>query len=109
MTTDEYKARLNELTEDELHDFNTEFGGGQKTRDQRVREYVSDPKHERRLCQLLGLKTEDEKLTEAALQSATAAAQSASSARVSVICSAVACVVSIIAVIVAIISLFVGD
>ena len=101
MTIDEYKQKLNELDDEQLKKFNDEFGGGQKTREERVREFVHDPKHERRICQLLGLKTEDEKLTEAAVKSAKAAAISAKTAVIS-------CIVAIAAAIIAVISLIIG-
>lgn len=101
MTIDEFKHKLDELDDEQFRKFNDELGGGQKTREERVREFVHDPKHERRICQLLGLKTEDEKLTEAALKSAKAAATSAKTAIIS-------CIVSIAAAIVAVISLIIG-
>ena len=50
-----------------------DFGVGQQTIQQRIRCFVDHPEHERRICQLLELKTEDEKLNEAALISANAA------------------------------------
>ncbi len=106
MTLEEYKKRLRELTGDEFQKFNSEFGGGQETIEQRVREFVDYPAHERRICQLLCLKNEAEKLTDAAIKSANAADRSASSAKLSMILSAIACIVAIAAVVVAIIGLF---
>lgn len=106
MTLKEYEERLSELTVEELHKFDNDFGGGQKTIEQRVREFVGHPEHERRICQLLGLKTEAEKLTNAALKSANAADQSAASAKLSMIWSGIACIAAIAAVVVAIIGLF---
>jgi hypothetical protein len=106
MTLEEYDTRLRELTAIEFQKFSNDFGGGEQTIEQRVREFVDDPKHERRICQLLGLKTEAEKLTAAALKSASAADQSAASAKLSMIWSAIACIAAIAAVIVAIIGLF---
>lgn len=105
MTLEEYDKRLQELTGEEFQKFNNDFGGGQKTIEQRVREFVDHPEHERRICQLLGLKTEAEKLTDAALKSANAANQSAASAKLSMIWSAIACIAAIVAVVVAIIRL----
>jgi len=106
MTLEEYGKRLQDLTDKEFEKFNNDLGGGQKTIEQRVREFVDDPKHERRICHLLGLKTEAEKLTAAALKSANAAEQSAVSAKLSMIWSAIACIAAIAAVFVAIIGLF---
>ena len=70
MTLQEYEEKLREITPEEFQKFNVDFGGGQKTVEQRIREYVDHPEHERRICQLLGLKTEAEKLTDAAINSA---------------------------------------
>lgn len=106
MTLEEYDKRLQEFTSEQFEKFNNDFGGGQKTIEQRVREFVDDPKHERRICHLLGLKTEAEKLTAAALKSANAAEQSAVSAKLSMIWSAIACISAIAAVFVAVIGLF---
>ena len=106
MTLKEYDKRLRELSDEEFQKFNNDFGGGQKTIEQRVREFVDYPERERRICQLLGLKTEDEKLTAAALKSANAADQSATSAKLSMIWSAIACIAAIAIVVVAIIGLF---
>jgi len=106
MTLEEYEERLRELTIEELQKFNNDFGGGQKTIEQRVREFVDHPEHERRICQLLALKTEAEKLTNAAIKTANAADQSAASAKLSMIWSGIACIAAIAAVVVAIIGLF---
>lgn len=106
MTLEEYDERLRELTDEEFQKFNNDFGGGQKTIEERVREFVDNPQHERRICHLLGLKTEAEKLTAAALKSANAADQSAASAKRSLIWSAIASITAIAAVVVAIIALF---
>ena len=40
MTLEEYEKRLGELAGEELQKFNNDFGGGQKTIEQRVREFV---------------------------------------------------------------------
>jgi hypothetical protein len=106
MTLEEYDKRLRELTDEEFQKFNNDFGGGQKTIEQRVREFVDDPKHERLICHLLGLTTEAEKLTAAALKSAHAADQSAASAKLAMIWSAIASIAAIAAAVVAIIRLF---
>jgi hypothetical protein len=109
MTLHEYEKRLRELTPEEFRRFNEEFGGGHKTVEQRVREFVDFPQHERRICQLLGLKTEAEKLADAAISSANAAVQSATSAKLSMIWSGIACLAAFIAAVMAIINLFVKD
>lgn len=99
MTIDEYKHKLDELNDEQFRKFNDEFGGGQKTREERITEYVHDPKHERRICQLLTLQSEAEKLTDAALKSSNAAAVSARIALISCIVSIAAAIISVIALI----------
>jgi hypothetical protein len=106
MNLKEYEKKLRDLTHEELQKFNADFGGERTEIDQRVRDFVDHPEHEGRICQLLGLKTEAEKLTDAAINSANAAMQSATSARLSMIWSVVACLATITAVVVAIITLF---
>jgi len=101
----EYEKRLRELAEDEFHKFNSDFGGGQLTIEQRLRQFADSPEHERRICQLLGLETESDKLTKAAINSANAAMLSASSARISMIWSGIASLAALIAAAIAIIEL----
>ena len=101
MTPREYEERLDEFSPKELQEFNDAFGGGRKSVQDRVKEFVRDPQHERSLRHLLGLQTEDEKLTEAALRSASAADPSARSAKWSAIWSGVACLIAVTATIAA--------
>ena len=108
MNLKEYEKKLRELTHEELHKFNADFGGERTEIDQRVRDFVDHPEHEGRICQLLGLKTEAEKLTDAAINSSNAALQSATSARLSMIWSGVACLAAITAVVLAIMNLLKG-
>ena len=105
MNLKEYENKLRELSPEELEKFNSDFGGDRTEIEQRVRDFVDHPDHERRICQLLGLKTEAEKITDAAINSANASMKSASSAKLSMIWSGVACLAAITAVIVAIINL----
>lgn len=108
MNLKEYEKKLRELSHEELHQFNVDFGGERTEIDQRVRDFVDNPQHEGRICQLLGLKTEAEKLTDAAINSSNAAIQSATSAKLSMIWSGVASIAAITAVVVAIIDLLKG-
>ncbi|MFC1552320.1 hypothetical protein ACFL6P_07105 [Candidatus Latescibacterota bacterium] len=116
MTINEYEKRLGELSHEEFQKFKIDFGGSKETIEKRVREFVDHPEYERRICQLLGLQTEEEKLNDAAVKSAdatvksaNAAVQSAVSANRSMIWSGIACIAAIAAVIVTIIGLFVND
>jgi len=102
MNIQEYEEKLRKLSPVELNKFNDDYGGGQLSVEQRVRNFVNEPQHEARICQLLNLKTESQKVTDATVNSADAAVKSASSAKISMICSIFACLAAIIAAIVAI-------
>lgn len=85
MNVKEYSDKLHTLADEELQKYIADFGGDRKEINQLVRNFVGHPEHERRICQLLGLKTEAEKMTDAAISSANAANISARSARLSLI------------------------
>lgn len=102
MTITEYQTALDALDEIKFANYRSEFGGSFATRKQYVDDFVHHPEHERRICQLLGLKTEEEKLTEAALVSAKAAAESSRSARWSMIWAALSVIVSLVALAIAV-------
>jgi len=76
-----------------------EFGGDSKTRADLEREFVDHPEYERRICQLLGLATEGEKLVKATEAGASSAELSARAAWVSAVMAFVAFVVALIAVV----------
>ena len=106
MNIQEYEEKLRALSSDEFRKFREDFGGGQKTIDECIREFVDHPEYERRICQLLKLKTEAEKLTDAAINSASASMNSAKSARSSMRLSIIASLAALIAAIAAIFELF---
>lgn len=83
MTEKEFDKKLRCLSAEDLKKFNDDFGGGPKSIDERVREFVDHPQSEPRICQLLGLKTEAEKLSDSAIRSSTAAVESAKFAKLS--------------------------
>lgn len=97
MNIKEYEEALRKLTPEELKEFNDNYGGGQLTVEQRVRNYVDETQHEARICQLLALKTEAQKIADSTVDSAKAALKSASSAKVSMVCSIVAAIAAIVA------------
>jgi hypothetical protein len=107
MTIDEYRRALETLSEDALRTFGERFGGGPMGREARVKQFARERKHERLICYLLtelgvkGLKSEDEKMVEAAVQSATAAKESAELARSSATTARWSVFVAVIAAIIA--------
>jgi len=96
MTPDEYRKALEKLSPEEFKAFNEDFGGGQKTIEERVTEFVENPQYERRICQLLGLKTEEEKLIEASIESANANKSISKKNVISIIIAIASLVVTII-------------
>lgn len=105
MNLQEYKESLRKLSSEEFIKFNVDFGGGELSIEERIRDFVDHPQHERRICQLLDLKTEAQKITEATVNSADAAVKSASSAKISMVCSIFACLAAVVAAIVAVLSI----
>jgi len=87
MTIDEYREKLKKLNDDKFNKFKEDFGGDLKTREEYVRNFVDNPKHERRICQLLKLKTEEEKITRATTRATIAAIISAVAIAASVVLS----------------------
>jgi hypothetical protein len=59
--------------------------------------YHTEPQYERRLCVILGIPTQEERQTNAAMTSASAADKAARSARWSMFWSGIAVLVSIVA------------
>ena len=105
MNLQEYEKELRKLSSDKFLKFNDDFGGGQLSIEERIRNFVDHPQHERHICQLLNLKTEAQKITEATVNSADAAVKSASSAKISMVCSNFACFAAVVAAIVAVVGL----
>ena len=101
MTVDEYEAKLQKLSNKEYEEFESALGGDPVSKESRVKDFVHHPEWERRICFLLKLNTEADKLTAAGIASASAAVESAISAKWSLFVAILACVVSIAAAVVA--------
>ncbi len=101
MTLSEYQCALDALDDPGFAEYRSRFGGDFATRQQYVDDFVHHPEHERRICQLLGLTTEAQKLTDAALVSARAAESSAQAARWAMIWAALGVLVALAALAVA--------
>ncbi len=97
MTINEYKAALEAMSDNEFKRFCADFGADFESPDRYVRDFVDRPQHERRLCQLLGLKTQEEKQTDATVTSAASARESARWARWSIVVAGLSILISIIA------------
>jgi len=97
MTIVELETKLASMTDTEVSRFCAAFGGGDRPRDAIVRDYVDHPEHERRMCQLLRLITQEEKMTNAAVSSASSARWSMIWATIGVAISLGALVVAVLA------------
>ena len=73
MTLIEYKSALEALDDEAFAKFRSAFGGDFKTRQEYVDDFVHFPEHERHICRLLNLKTQEERLVDAAAASARSA------------------------------------
>ncbi len=110
MTIDEYRTALDALTDPKFREFGEKFGGGQVTREARVQAFAYSAEHERDICFRLGqlgvqgLRLENEKVTEAAVQSANAAQESAAASKESARVAALSLTVAIAAALIAIVT-----
>ena len=91
----ELKNELLKLSDPDFKNFVRDFGGNFQDREKVVRHYVDHPEHERRLCQLLGIFTEDEKLVQATMASASSARWSAIAAGIAAMIAFIALLVTI--------------
>ena len=75
VTTNELLAAFHAMSDAKYAEFNRAFGGGNIERESRAMQLVEDPNLERKFAQLLGLKTEEEKIAAAAEKSAGTASE----------------------------------
>jgi hypothetical protein len=73
MTYAEYVQRLKAMTEEEFQKFRKQYGGD-GDREAYIRRGIESPKHEKRLCQIFELPTQEERLIEAQIKAAEATA-----------------------------------
>jgi hypothetical protein len=82
MTVDEYKNRLRSMTDNEFTAFRKEFGG-EGDRDWYVRDFVGHPQHEARLCYILNIATEQQRVNLPHIRAAEATLEIAAAKRTS--------------------------
>jgi len=85
MNRQELETTLREMSPEEFEAFAENLGGNAKEPDTIIRNYIDHPEWEPRLCQILGFPTEEERRTDAILQSAASARWSAIAAAISAI------------------------
>lgn len=91
----ELRDGLQRLSDPAFRDFVRAFGGDFQDREGVVRAFVDNPALERRLCHLLGLATEEEKMVQAAMAAASSAKWSAVVAAIATAIALIALVVTI--------------
>jgi hypothetical protein len=104
MTTKELKQKLGSMTDEEVSKFCEDCRLGDRPRDEISRIFVNKPELERRICDLLGFATEEEKSTEAATASAKADTSSARSAHWSFVCAVISISISLVALVASILA-----
>ena len=95
MNLKELRNRLCQLSDPDFKKFVSDFGGDFQDREEVVSYFVGNPEHERRLCQLLDILTEEEKIAHGAMASA-------SSARLSAFIAAIVAMIALISLLVTI-------
>jgi len=87
MTREELKDKLNKMSDKEFNNFVKNFGGEYKDPSKLLRNYIDHPEWEPRICQLLGLQTEEEKRTQAVIEVGKGAKYAAIAASISTLIS----------------------
>ena len=108
MTAKEFEDALNNLSDEKFDEFKKKFGGDFTKRKEYVSCFTHHPDHELIICNLLGLKTENEKKIEATERSANATEKSANAAERSAKYARLAIICSVVGIIIAFISLIVS-
>ena len=75
VTSNELLAKLHSMSDAKYAEFNEAFGEEKVDRESRALQFVNEPNLERKFAQLLGLKTEEEKIAAAAEKSAGTASE----------------------------------
>jgi len=95
MNTIELRNAILKLSEPDYKKLVSDFGGTYQNREEVVRHLAYHPEHERLLCYLLGLPTEDEKIAQATKASASSARWSAITAAIVAMIAFISLVVTI--------------
>jgi hypothetical protein len=96
MTREELKDKLNKMSDKEFIDFVKDFGGEYKDPPKLLRNYVDHPEWEPRICQLLGLQTEEERRTQAVVEAGKGAKYAAIAASISALISLIVLLITLL-------------
>ncbi len=92
----ELRNKAKGMSKEELDKFAEDFGGGLNDPLKIERAFIDHPAYERRMAQLLGLKTEEEKRTQAAIEAAKVAKFATIAASISALSALISLIVLII-------------
>ena len=95
MTREELKDKLNKMSDKEFNNFVKNLGGGYKDPSKLLRNYIDHPEWEPRICQLLGLQTEEEKRTQAVIEAGKGAKYAAIAASISALISLIVLLITL--------------
>jgi len=84
------------MSDTEFNDFIKDFGGEYKESLKFLRDYVDHPEWEPRICQLLGLQTEEEKRTQAVIEAGKGAKYAAVAASISALISLIVLLITLL-------------
>jgi hypothetical protein len=87
MNREELRDKLNKMSPTKFNDFIKDFGGEYKESSKFLRDYIDHPEWEPRICQLLGLQTEEERRTRAVIEAGKGAKYAAIAASISALIS----------------------
>lgn len=96
MTREELKDKLNKMSDTEFNDFIKDFGGEYKESSKFLRDYIDHQEWEPRICQLLGLQTEEEKRTQAVIEAGKGAKYAAIAASISALISLIVLLITLL-------------
>jgi hypothetical protein len=95
MTREELKDKLNKMSGKEFIDFVKDLGGEHKSSSELLRNYIDHPEWEPRICQLLGLQTEEERRTKAVIDAGKGAKYAAIAASISALISLIVLLITL--------------
>ena len=95
MNKEELRDTLNKMSDKKVSDFTGELGVVLKDRPEIEKAFVDHPEYERRMAQILGLKSEEEKRTQAVIETAKAANEAAKGSKCAAIAALITALISL--------------
>ena len=96
MTIEELRQKLDELNDNQFHELISKVGGTFQNRAEFVDHFVHRPNDERLICHHLKLPTEEEKITQAAIDASKSAKRSAIAAVISAGIALIALIITVL-------------